>query len=97
MFMCIVFKKKNSINLYVQNMQFHSDSVLIFCIHLNAVDVTEIGEKCHQVCFGVNHMAYTVFGPDQQRHFCVFLALLQKRGRELSARIYISLSAYNAR
>lgn len=57
-------------------MEFHSDPAVIFCIHLNAVDMTEISKKCHQVCFGVNHVADAIFGSHQQSHFCVLLALL---------------------
>ena len=64
-------------------MQFHSDPVLVLCVHLNAVDVTEISQKCYQVCFGVNHMADAIFGPDQQRHLCVLLALLQRERERL--------------
>lgn len=73
--------RRSIFNLNVQDVQFHSDPVVVFCVHLNAVDMTEIGQKGHEVCLGVDYMAYTVFGPHQQRHLRVLLALLQK-GRQ---------------
>lgn len=55
-------KGREFVNLYVQDMEFHTDPVLIFCVHLDAIDVAEIGQKSHQVRFGVNHMADSIFG-----------------------------------
>lgn len=64
------------VNLYVQDVQFHSNPVLILCVHLDAVDMTEISQKCHQVGFGVDHMTDSILRPHQQCHLCVLFALL---------------------
>lgn len=57
-------------------MQVHSNPVIIFSIHLNAVNMAEVSQKSHQICFCVYHMTDAVFRPHQQSHFCVLLALL---------------------
>ena len=64
-------------DLHIQNVELHPDILLVLSVHLDAVDVAEVCQQCHQVGLGVDDVADAIPGPDQQGHFCVFLSLLQ--------------------
>lgn len=66
----------NAAHFNIQDVKLHPYVLLILRVHLDSVDMTEVGQQGHQIGFGVDHVTDAVSGADQQRHLRVFLSLL---------------------
>lgn len=63
-------------DLDIQDVQLYPDIALVLRVHLNAMDVAEVGQQAHQVGPGVDDMTDAIAWPHQQGHFSVPFPLL---------------------
>lgn len=53
-----------SFYLHVKHVELYSDVLLILCVHLDTVNMAEVGQQGHHVSFGVDDVANSMSWPN---------------------------------